>query len=110
MTAPEFSPRVKAAVKAHRDRHRYIDNNFRDDSRYADEYAMEDAIKAADAIAFSRENIELAAQTLWNASAPVRAGVRPRWSQVKNDPDWARPVAVTRNDAKIVAGVRWDVN
>lgn len=99
----EFSPRVKAGMRAHRERLDYIDNHFRDDS----EYAMEDALKAADAITFSPSNIELAAQTLWNASAPVKAGARPRWSEVKNDPDWARAVAATRNDAKIVAGVLW---
>ncbi|WP_427019339.1 hypothetical protein ACQCSX_22545 (plasmid) [Pseudarthrobacter sp. P1] len=94
--------RVKAAMEAHRKRLDFIDNHFRDDTRFAQEYAMEDALQAADLITFSPATIELAAAALWDQAPPVRYGVRPNWAAVKDDPDWAHPVGSTRNDAKLV--------
>lgn len=43
---------------------------------------------------------ELAAEAMWNRSAPVRKGARPTWDKVRNDPAWKRGVRDMREDAK----------
>lgn len=106
---PEFSPRVTAALEAYRARLAEGDTSFGDDPEYADEHAMQDAIKAADAVAFSRENIDLAAEALWDSAKPVHVGVRPRWALIKDDPDWHHGVTTTINDVKTVAKTLWVV-
>jgi hypothetical protein len=109
MSTPAANPRVTAALTAYRERLAEQDSPFADASENAEELAMAEAIKAADAVAFSRENIDLAAEALWDASAPVRAGARPRWALIKDDPEWHHGVTVTRNDAKTVAKTLWAV-
>jgi hypothetical protein len=71
-TSPTSNPRVAAALTACRGRLAETD-----DPEHAEDYAMAEAIKATDAVAFSRENIDLAAEALWDSAAPVKAGVRP---------------------------------
>lgn len=106
---PEFSPRVTAALKAYRSRLAEAATPFGDDPEHAEEYAMEDAVKAADAVAFSRENIDLAAEALWDSAKPVQVGVRPRWAEIKDDPEWHHGVTTTINDVKTVAKTLWAV-
>ncbi len=106
---PEISPRVTAALQAYRSRLAEADTPFGDDPAHAEEHAMEDAIKAADAVAFSRENIDLATEALWDSAKPVQVGVRPRWALVKDDPEWHHGVTSTRDDVKIVAKTLWAV-
>jgi len=43
---------------------------------------------------------ERAAEAIWNQSAPVVKGARPKWSDVRNDPRWTSGVQQTREDAK----------
>ncbi|MGY4541201.1 hypothetical protein ACVWY0_001110 [Arthrobacter sp. UYNi723] len=43
---------------------------------------------------------ERAAEAIWNRSAPVVRGARPKWDEVRNDPEWRRGVKETRADAK----------
>lgn len=43
---------------------------------------------------------ERAAEAMWNRSAPVVRGARPKWADVRNDPQWQRGVKQTREDAK----------
>lgn len=109
MSTPAPNPRVAAALTAYRERLAEADTPFADDPGTAEERAMAEAIKAADAVAFSRENIDLAAEALWDSAAPVKAGVRPRWALIKDDPDWHHGVTTTLNDAKTVAKTLWAV-
>jgi hypothetical protein len=37
---------------------------------------------------------------MWNRSSPVVRGVRPKWSEVRNDPEWKRGVKETRANAQ----------
>jgi hypothetical protein len=43
---------------------------------------------------------ERAAEAMWNRSSPVVRGVRPKWSEVRNDPEWKRGVKETRANAQ----------
>ena len=43
---------------------------------------------------------ERAAEAMWNRSAPVVRGVRPKWNEVRNDPEWRRGVKETRANAQ----------
>lgn len=43
---------------------------------------------------------ERAAEAIWNRSTPVINGVRPKWDEIRNDPEWRRGVKETRADAK----------
>lgn len=106
---PEFSPRVTAAVEAYRGRLAEAFTPFGDDPEHAEEHAMEDAIKAADAVAFSRENIDAACEALWDSTKQVQVGVWPRWALVKDDPEWHHSVTTTINDVKTVAKTLWNV-
>lgn len=108
-TSPASNPRVAAALTAYRERLAEADAPFADESEIAEDAAMEDAIKAADAVAFSRENIDLACEALWDSAKPVQVGVRPRWALIKDDPEWHHGVTTTRNEAKIVAKTLWAV-
>ncbi|KIA73379.1 hypothetical protein ANMWB30_23060 [Arthrobacter sp. MWB30] len=42
---------------------------------------------------------ERMAEAIWNNSAPVKKGARPKWRDVRNDPKWKRGVNDTRADA-----------
>lgn len=97
-----MSARVNVAAEAHRKAAESIKENP-DLLDAAPVLAMAEALAAADAVTYSPANIERAAEALWNSARPVIYRVRPPWAEVKDDPEWARPVALTRADAKTVA-------
>lgn len=98
-----MSARMTVAASAHRKAAESVQENNPDLSDDAPVLAMAEALAASDAITYSPANIDRAAEALWNRAPPVIYRVRPRWAKVKDDPEWARPVAVTRADAKTVA-------
>ncbi|MEO3931310.1 hypothetical protein WMO79_00660 [Micrococcaceae bacterium Sec7.4] len=44
---------------------------------------------------------EAAAAALWNNQGPVTRGVRPRWDEARNDPEWAKSVQGYRIEAQL---------
>lgn len=108
-TSPASNPRVAAALAAYRERLAETNAPFADEPEIAEEAAMAQAVKAADAVAFSRGNIDLACEALWDSAKPVQVGVRPRWALIKDDPEWHHSVTTTRNDVKTVAKTLWAV-
>lgn len=47
------------------------------------------------------ESVEAAAEAMWDDAKPVRAKVRPPWVEVIDDSQYARPVRVTRHEARL---------
>lgn len=43
---------------------------------------------------------ERAAEAIWNRTPAVVKGARPKWKEVRHDPEWRRGVKETREDAK----------
>lgn len=48
---------------------------------------------------------ERAAEAIWNRSAPVVKGVRPKWNEVRNHPDWKKGVKETRANAQAALAI-----
>ena len=48
---------------------------------------------------------ERVAEAMWDSSAPVVRGVRPKWKIARHDPEWRRGVKQMRDDAKTAGEV-----
>lgn len=48
---------------------------------------------------------ERAAEAMWNRSSPVVKGVRPKWNEVRNHPDWKKGVKETRANAQAALAI-----
>jgi hypothetical protein len=45
--------------------------------------------------------VEAAAEALWNNQGAVIRGVRPKWEEARNDPEWAKSVQRFRVDGQL---------